>query len=67
MAREKISTLEKALREEVEACMDCFDMPIDKKKAKEIAKHLMYDKQNNDLWDRLNERIAAYLNDIGIL
>ena len=63
----KISTLEKALREEVEACMDCFDMPIDKKKAKEITKHLMNNKKNNDLWDRLNERIAEYLNDIGIL
>lgn len=67
MAREKISTLEKALREEVEACMDCFDMPVDKKKAKEIAKHLLNDKKNNYLWDRLNERIEEYLNDKGIL
>lgn len=64
MAREKICTLEKALREEVEACMDCFDMPEDKKKAKEIAKHLLNDKQNNDLWDNLNNRIAEYINGI---
>lgn len=42
-------------------------MPVDKKKAKEIANHLMYDKQNNDLWDNLNNRIAEYLNDIGTL
>lgn len=62
MAREKISTLEKAMREEVEACMDCFDMPVDKKKAKEIASHLLYDKQNDDLWENLNNRIAEYLN-----
>lgn len=67
MAREKISTLEKALREEVEACMDCFDMPVDKKKAREIARKLVYSKENEYLWDRLNDKIAEYLNDIGIL
>lgn len=61
MARPKISTLEKAMQEEIEACMFCFDMPEDKKKTKEIAKHLIYDKQNNDLWERLNERIEEYL------
>lgn len=67
MAREKISTLEKAMREEVEACMFCFDMPEDRKKVKEIAKHLIEDKKNNDLWDKLNERIEEYLNDNGTL
>lgn len=61
MARPKISTLEKAMREEVEEAMDCFDMAIDKKKAKEIAKHLLYDKKNNHIWDVLNESIAEYL------
>lgn len=61
MGIKQISLLERAMRDEVQSVVDCCDLCITRKEKNEIARHLVFDKSNEDIWQRLNERIMEYL------
>lgn len=61
MGIKQISLLERAMRDEVQSVVDCCDLCITQKEKNEIARHLVFDKSNEDIWQRLNERIMEYL------
>ena len=61
MGMKQVSLLERAMRDEVQSVVDCCDLCITRKEKNEIARHLVFDKSNEDIWQRLNERIMEYL------
>lgn len=61
MGIKQISLLERAMGDEVQSVVDCCDLCITRKEKNEIARHLVFDKSNEDIWQRLNERIMEYL------
>lgn len=61
MGIKQISLLERAMRDEVQSVVDCCDLCITRRERNEIARHLVFDKSNEDIWQRLNERIIEYL------
>ena len=61
MGIKQISSFERAMRDEVGSVVDCCDLCITRKERNEIARHLVYDKCNEDIWQILNERIIEYL------
>lgn len=61
MGIKQISLLERAMRDEVQATADCCDYCITREEKNEIARHLVFDKSNEDIWERLNQRIMEYL------
>lgn len=61
MGIKQISLLERAMRDEVGSVVDCCDLCITRRERNEIARHLVFDKSNEDIWQRLNERIIEYL------
>lgn len=61
MGMKQIGLLERAMRDEVQSVVDCCDLCITRKERNEIARHLVFDKANEDIWQKLNERIMEYL------
>lgn len=61
MGIKQISLLERAMRDEVGSVVDCCDLCITREEKNRIAKSLVFDKSNEDIWQRLNERIMEYL------
>lgn len=61
MGIKQISLLERAMRDEVQSVVDCCDLCITREEKNRIAKSLVFDKSNEDIWQRLNERIMEYL------
>lgn len=61
MGVKKTSLLERAMRDEVQLVVDCCDLCITREEKNRIARSLVFDKANEDIWKRLNERIMEYL------
>lgn len=61
MGIKQISLLERAMRDEVGSVVDGCDLCITREEKNRIAKSLVFDKSNEDIWQRLNERIMEYL------
>lgn len=61
MGIKQISSLERAMRDEVQSVVDACDLCITREEKNRIARSLVFDKANEDIWQRLNERIIEYL------
>lgn len=61
MGIKKTSLLERAMRDEVQSVVDGCDLCITREEKNRIARSLVFDKANEDIWQRLNERIIEYL------
>lgn len=61
MAKRQISFLERAMRNEVLWIAESMDSNIPRKEVNEIAHKLVFEDSNEDIWERLNERIIEYL------
>lgn len=61
MGIKQISLLERAMRDEVQSVVDGCDLCITREEKNRIARSLVFDKANEDIWQRLNERIMEYL------
>ena len=62
MGKVNISTLERAMRIEVESIAGMYDIYVSRAEKNRIARSLVFDKCNDDIWERLNERILEYID-----
>lgn len=63
MAKRQISFLERAMRDEVIATAECCEINVSREEVNEIAHKLVFDENNEDIWEALNIRIIEYLDD----
>ena len=63
MGIKKTSLLERAMRDEVRSTAECCEINVSREEVNRIAHKLVFDKANEDIWQRLNERIIEYLED----
>lgn len=61
MGIKKIGLLERAMRDEVLCVAECCEINVSREEVNEIAHKLVFDASNEDIWERLNERIMEYL------
>lgn len=61
MSKRQISYLERAMRDEVVSTADCCDINVSREEVNEIAHKLVFAESNEDIWQKLNERIIEYL------
>lgn len=61
MSKRQISFLERAMRYEVISMAECCDINVSREEVNEIAHKLVFAESNEDIWQRLNERIMEYL------
>ena len=61
MAKRQIDYLERAMRDEVRSTAECCEINVSREEVNEIAHKLVFDDSNEDIWQRLNERIIEYL------
>lgn len=62
MGKVNISTLERAMRIEVESIAGMYDIYVSREEKNRVARSLVFDKCNDDIWERLNERILEYID-----